>query len=244
MKHLITLLLWALPVSLIAEEKKPFGTGMNGEKPLVPYQGTVEYWSQAVALYPEAADANSAMFKEMVKINKWLEQVKDPVCSVPDRKLRVAHMAAAKLGMPLKGAVPTTPDGTPAAANQAMVNPAELMVLIQQEEATAGGTRSSTKDSRAGALYTEGRWRGKNKKELVAWCCEQFAAKYGYTPLYEEGAPVGGWKTEEGRGAAADKKARDSEEALRRADEIRRELDQKRALDEINRNVKKKNGGI
>jgi len=39
------------------------------------------------------------MFREMAKINKWLESIQDPVCSAPDRKLIVAQMAAAKLGM-------------------------------------------------------------------------------------------------------------------------------------------------
>lgn len=232
--------------TVIHAADKPFGTGMNGEAPAVPYQGAVESWNQTLAIYPEAGDPTSALFGEMAKINKWLESTRDPVCSMPDKKLRIAHMAAAKLGM--VRAAPAARAAAPVAAVQVTINPPALITLIQQEEGGAGELRINRQHpATIPPRYTAGKWSGKTRKELLSGCIQQFATTYGYTPIYEEGAPVGGWKTEEGRRAAADRVAQqkatdDAHSDANAAAADARETQRK--LDDLKREVKKVKDGF
>jgi len=95
--------------------------------------------------------------------------------------------------------------------------------MIQVEEATAGGTRISGSDRVAGPAYTAGKWKGKSPKQLVDFCIGQFASRYGYRPIYEEGAPIGGWKSEAAKAQSkSNKTAQDQADNARNAAIIER----------------------
>lgn len=122
----------------------------------------------------------------------------------------------------------------PESPERVLINPLPLMQLIQAEEAIAGGTIITGADRVAGPVYTKGKWKGKSPKQLVEFCIVQFASRYGYRPVYEEGAPIGGWKNET---AKAQSKA--NKTAQEQADNVRNAaiMEQQR-LEEMQRDLK------
>ena len=117
-----------------------------------------------------------------------------------------------------------------------LVNPAPLVQMIQMETATAGVRRiSGFRGTKPGALYTEGKWKGKTKEQLIAACVEKFAAQYGYRPVYEEGAPIGGWQSETAK-AQANANTKAKEEAdQERNNQRQRDEELRRLRDDVER---------
>ena len=121
---------------------------------IAPAPGTEEwYWQRAVKLYPDAEYKDTEFFKEMVKIAAWLGETKDPMLALPDKKLRIAQMTAAKLGISarvsqspprtviVKPAVPVKDPGP-------QVNPPELMKLIEEKVSAPGKEVKTSKAPR------------------------------------------------------------------------------------------------
>jgi len=148
-------------------------------------------WDATCLVFPEAADPKSNLRKEMEIILAELNAGNSEIPSSPQINSKVAKMAVVRIfqraALDGRVAPPVTPAPAPAAA-PVLTNPAALMTLIQQEEAAAG----QLKPYRNKVTYGSGKWAGKTKKELIAACVNQFAAAYGYTPIYEDGAPIEG----------------------------------------------------
>ena len=58
------------------------------------------YNDQAAAMYPDAAKEGSAFHAQMQSIFHAMEDAKDPLLDSPESTLRIAQMAAARLGVP------------------------------------------------------------------------------------------------------------------------------------------------
>lgn len=99
--------------------------------------------AKARAMWPDIDREGSEMRKEMVAISQWLESRKDPVLNRSDCGLRVARMAAAKLGIAARktAAVPVVP------AAPALNTAAEDAVArIEAEAAEAAAARKAAAD--------------------------------------------------------------------------------------------------
>lgn len=168
-----------------------------GATPPAPEYGSEEfYWQHAVKLYPDAQYKDTEFFREMVKIAAWLEQNKDPVLALPDKKLRIAHMTAAKLGV-LARVTAAPPSSPPRPAppktefGEMQVNPPELLAMIQEEKAATSGKKWVGKGSSRRAVYVDGKWGGKTEEQLIEACVTRCRKMYGGEPVYVQGAPVG-----------------------------------------------------
>lgn len=139
----------------------------------------------------------------------------------------------AKLAEQIKPQAKAAPVVAPA---KVLINPAPLVQMVQMETATAGARRiSGFPGSRPGARYTEGKWKGKTKEQLIAACVERFAGQYGYRPVYEEGAPIGGWQSETARAqATANTKAKE-EADQEKINQMQRDQELRRLRDDVER---------
>ena len=206
-----------------------------------------EDWRATCHVFPDASDPNSKLRKEMEVLLTELAAANNPDVSGPRANSKLARLAMVRIAQrdaAQAGAAPPVA----AAVAPSLTNPAGLMQIMQQEEALAG----QLKGYRNKVTYGSGKWAGKTRKELVAWCVSQFAAAHGYTPLYEEGAPIGGWKNEQAKAtadagakakAATDAAAAQARNAAILADaaarETQRKLDEaKRKLDNIDRKLR------
>lgn len=67
---------------------------------------------KAIQFYPSAADPNSDLNKEIVRLNSEMEQLGDPLFHSPDKPFILTQKAAVKLGIPMEKPGSTPPKKT------------------------------------------------------------------------------------------------------------------------------------